>query len=120
MVKNTLLKDKKKKYDILCFVDDNPQKIYKTLEGVKVISRKEAIATFIQSKVGPAFEVIFAIQSISPSKKTKIVEEFLSHDVTIKTIPPISQWIDGELNINQIQQAINPDNYTLILSFEEL
>ncbi|WP_394993420.1 polysaccharide biosynthesis protein [Emticicia sp.] len=103
MVKNTLLKDKKKKYEILCFVDDNPQKINKTIEGVKVISKKEALATYIQSSVGSAVEVIFAIQSISPVRKAKIVEEFLSNDVTIKTIPPISQWMDGELNINQIQ-----------------
>lgn len=104
MVKNTLVKDKKKKYDILCFVDDNSQKINKTIEGIKVISKKEAIANYIQTSIGSTVEVIFAIQSISPTRKTKIVEEFLSHDVTIKTIPPISQWMDGELNINQIQQ----------------
>ncbi|MER0440593.1 nucleoside-diphosphate sugar epimerase/dehydratase [Emticicia sp. W12TSBA100-4] len=103
MVKNTLVKDKKKKYDILCFVDDNPQKINKTIEGIKVISKNEAIVNYIKSGTGAGIEIIFAIQSISPVRKTKIVEEFLSHDVTIKTIPPISQWMDGELNINQIQ-----------------
>lgn len=104
MVKNTIVKDKKKKYEILCFVDDNPRKINKTIEGIKVISKKEAIANYISSSNSPTIEVIFAIQSISPIRKAKIVEEFLSHDVTIKTIPPISQWMDGELNINQIQQ----------------
>lgn len=104
MVKNTLMKDKKKKYAILCFVDDNPQKINKTIEGVKVISKKEAIATYIQSGIGTTVEVVFAIQSISSTRKARIVGEFLSHDVTIKTIPPISQWMEGELNINQIQQ----------------
>ncbi len=103
MVKNTLMKDKKKKYDILCFVDDNSQKINKTIEGVKVISRKEAINEYIKEYKGTTIEVIFAIQSISPAIKTKIVEEFLSNEVTIKTIPPINQWMDGELNINQIQ-----------------
>lgn len=103
MVKNTLLKDKKKKYDILCFVDDNPQKINKTIEGIKVISKKDAIMHYIKSTNGSNVEVIFAIQSISPTRKAKIVEEFLSHEVTIKTTPPISQWMDGELKINQIQ-----------------
>lgn len=103
MVKNTLTKDKKKKYDILCFVDDNPRKINKTIEGINVISKKDAITSYISSSKGPTIEVIFAIQSISPVRKAKIVEEFLAHDVTIKTIPPISQWMDGELNINQIQ-----------------
>lgn len=105
MVKNTLMKDKKKKYEILCFIDDNPQKINKTIEGIKVLSKKEVLLNNIKSMNGINIEVIFAIQSISPVKKTKIVEEFLSHDVTIKTIPPISQWIDGELNINQIQHV---------------
>ncbi len=103
MVKNTLMKDKKKKYDILYFVDDNPQKINKTIEGIKVISKKEAIASYINSSKSANVEIIFAIQSISPTRKTKIVEEFLSYEATIKTIPPISQWMDGELNINQIQ-----------------
>jgi FlaA1/EpsC-like NDP-sugar epimerase len=101
MVKNTLVKDKKRKYDVICFVDDNPQKINKTIEGIKVISKKEAINNYISK--GSNIEVIFAIQSISPTKKTKIVEAFLSHDITIKTVPPISQWMDGELSINQIQ-----------------
>ena len=105
VVKNTLLKDKKKKFDILCFVDDNPQKINKTIEGIKVISKKEAITNYINSGNNINVEVIFAIQSITPTKKTKIVEEFLSHEVTIKTVPPISQWMDGELSINQIQNV---------------
>lgn len=103
MVKNTLVKDKKRKYNVLCFVDDNPQKINKTIEGIKVISKKQAIANYIKSTTDLNIEVIFAIQSISPVRKARIVEEFLSNEVTIKTIPPISQWMDGELNINQIQ-----------------
>lgn len=103
MAKNTLLKDKKKKYEILCFVDDNPQKINKTIEGIKVVSRKDAINTYINGPKTINTHIIFAIQSISPTKKNRIIEELLSHDVTVKTIPPISQWIDGELNINQIQ-----------------
>ncbi|GAB2609629.1 nucleoside-diphosphate sugar epimerase/dehydratase [Emticicia sediminis] len=103
MVKNTLVKDKKRKYDVLCFVDDNPQKINKTIEGIKVISKKQAISNYIKSTTDLNIEVIFAIQSISPVRKARIVEEFLSNEVTIKTIPPISQWMDGELNINQIQ-----------------
>lgn len=105
MVKNTLMKDKKKKYEILCFVDDNPQKINKTIEGTKVISKKDAIANYISSSTSVSIEIIFAIQSIAPARKARIVEEFLSKDVTIKTIPPISQWMDGELNINQIQNV---------------
>ena len=47
--------------------------------------------------------MVFAIQSIESTRKTKIIEEFLDLGVVIKSIPPIEQWISGELRINQIQ-----------------
>lgn len=102
--KNTLLKDKKKKYEILGFIDDNPNKIQKSIEGIRVFSKKEALENYITGKeADPNLEVVFAIQSIESTRKTKIIEEFLDLGVVIKSIPPIEQWISGELRINQIQ-----------------
>jgi FlaA1/EpsC-like NDP-sugar epimerase len=104
ITKNTLLKDKKKKYEVLCFIDDNPQKNSKTIEGIRVVGREEALRKFIQS---PAYmptdiELIFAIQSITPAQKAVIVDQFLDLGITIKSIPPVKQWINGELSIQQI------------------
>lgn len=104
ITKDTLLRDKKKKYEVLCFIDDNPQKNSKTIEGIRVMTREEAMRKFIQrpAYVANEIELIFAIQSISPAQKAVIVDQFLDLGIVIKSIPPVKQWINGELSIQQI------------------
>jgi FlaA1/EpsC-like NDP-sugar epimerase len=102
IAKNTLLGDKKNLYTLLCFVDDNPQKIGKSIEGIKVVSKKE-VKSLIQNIRKEEVEIIFAIQSISVPLKNDIVDEFLEMGLKIKVVPPVKQWINGELSSNQIQ-----------------
>src|SRR5690606_27805968 len=104
MAKNTLLKDKKKNIYVLCFIDDNPSLVGKSIEGVNVLSRQEACRLYLSNKeLIENIKVIFAIGSISIAEKNKIVEEFLELGVTLKSIPPAEQWIDGQLSANQIR-----------------
>jgi FlaA1/EpsC-like NDP-sugar epimerase len=104
LAKNTLLADKKNNYQVLFFVDDNAQKIGKSIEGIKVMSKKDAIAAVLDSK-REDLEVIFAVQSISSVRKTELVEEFMDLGAKIKIIPPVKEWINGTLSVNQIQQV---------------
>lgn len=105
ITKNTLQQDKRLKYEIIAFIDDNPQLIGKTIEGIKVISRKEAISNFLskQDKKLKLVELIFAIQGISSVRKNEIIDELLETGVTIKLIPPVRQWMNGELSSSQIK-----------------
>ena len=48
-------------------------------------------------------EVIFAIHNIAKRRKRQIVGSLISNDIETKIIPPISQWIDGEIDANQIK-----------------
>jgi len=106
ITKNSLLNDKVKNYKVLCFIDDNPQKINKTVEGIRVLSRDEAIDKYITNPNSKEenIEVIFAIQNISPLAKAKIAEDFLTKGIILKSIPPINKWIKGELTTKQIQR----------------
>lgn len=106
ITKNSLLNDKVKNYKVLCFIDDNPQKINKTVEGIRVLSRDEAIEKYITNPNSKEenIEVIFAIQNISPLAKAKIAEDFLTKGIILKSIPPINKWIKGELTTKQIQR----------------
>lgn len=106
ITKNSLLNDKVKNYKVLCFIDDNPQKINKTVEGIRVLSKNEAIEKYIinPNSKEENIEVIFAIQNISPLAKAKIAEEFLSKGIVLNSIPPINKWIKGELTSKQIQK----------------
>lgn len=102
--KNILLADKKNNYQVLFLIDDNTQKSGKSIEGIKVISKIEAQAVVREHK-GKDLEVIFAIQSISSVRKTELVEEFMELGAKIKIIPPVKQWINGTLSVNQIHQV---------------
>lgn len=106
ITKNSLLNDKVKTYKVLCFIDDNPQKINKTVEGIRVLSKEEAIQKYIinPNSKEENIEVIFAIQNISPLAKAKIAEDFLTKGIILKSIPPINKWIKGELTTKQIQR----------------
>lgn len=105
--KNTLQQDKRLKYEVLAFIDDNPQLVGKTIEGVKVVTRQEAISSYLnnESKKLKSIEVVFAIQGISSVRKNEIMDELLETGVPIKIIPPVRQWMNGELSLNQIKEV---------------
>lgn len=104
LVKNTLQKDKKNKYQMLCFIDDNANKVNKTVQGIKVLTRKEALKRYIDNEsVLP--EVILAIQHLSINQRMVITEDFLEHGVIIKSVPPANRWLNGELQAKQIQNV---------------
>ena len=105
MAKNILLQDKKRNVQVLCYIDDNPNMIGKTVEGIKVLSREDAITTYLSSeKSKKETEVIFAIGAIDRNKKNAIIEDFLDQGIALKSIPPAEQWIDGQLSVNQIER----------------
>jgi FlaA1/EpsC-like NDP-sugar epimerase len=104
LAKNTLIADKKNNYQVLFFIDDNTQKSGKSIEGIKVISKRKA-QDIVRNYKSKDLEVIFAVQSISSVRKTELVEEFMELGAKIKIIPPVKQWINGTLSVNQIQQV---------------
>jgi FlaA1/EpsC-like NDP-sugar epimerase len=101
ITKNVLLNDKSRGYHILGFIDDNPAKSNKTIEGVRVYGREEAVGKFID-KADEAIEVIVAIKKINPSTKRQISDFFLEKGIVVKTLPPVEKWVNGEFSVNQI------------------
>jgi FlaA1/EpsC-like NDP-sugar epimerase len=104
ITKNVLSNDKSRGYHILGFVDDNPAKLNKTIEGVRVYSRDEAINRFFD-KIGEGIEVIVAINRISPSAKRQISDFFLERGIVVKALPPVEKWVNGEFSVNQIHNV---------------
>lgn len=102
--KNTLLQDKRKNVQILCFIDDNPSLAGKTIEGIEVISRAAAFNIFrSNSALKKQVEIILAIGAIERDRKNQIIEAFLERGIRLKSIPPAERWINGELSANQIE-----------------
>jgi FlaA1/EpsC-like NDP-sugar epimerase len=98
-----LNRDRQNNYDILGFIDDDPNKINKKIDRIKIFNFSKINATYIDRY--DIAEVIISTQKIKPSRLLEITDQLLSLNVKVKIVPPLVTWIDGDLKANQIKQV---------------
>ena len=104
MTKNTLMQDTSRNYEIIAFVDDNKNKVGKSLEGIPVYAPLMAMnADFV--KRNRIRQLILAIQNIDQNKKREIVEKGLELNLDVKVVPAYENWINGELSAKQLRSV---------------
>jgi FlaA1/EpsC-like NDP-sugar epimerase len=87
-------------YKIVAFIDQNPTKQGKLLEGVSIYGEKKLEQLFREHQ---PTSLIIAVQDINKEKKKEIIELALQNNVAVKVIPPVTSWINGELSVKQIK-----------------
>ncbi len=97
----TLVNHSKSNVKILGFVDNDKKKIGKVINGVTVYAPEVLTKDFIVRK--GISEVIFCIQSISHKRLKDLVEGLVDFPVLVKIVPPVEDWINGELKVSQIK-----------------
>ena len=95
LTKNTLLRNRYKKYNIIGFIDENPSLASKTVEGVRVFSEENILKGIVAHNYSEDIEVILAIHHIKPSRKSQIIKTFLEHGVIVKVVPSVYERIQG-------------------------
>jgi FlaA1/EpsC-like NDP-sugar epimerase len=103
ITRSTLLQDDTLRYHVVGFIDDNPSKINKSVQGIRVYASDVLNADFLDKK--QVKEVILAIQNISGPRKREIIDQCLLHNIKVKNVPPIQSWINGELSSKQIKSV---------------
>ncbi|TLP77558.1 polysaccharide biosynthesis protein [Maribacter sp. ACAM166] len=93
----------KSRYKVVGYIDRDVKKIGKNINGVPVFSRKDLTEKFIVKN--DISEIIFSIQNIDSRKLRKTVEGLVDYPIVVKIVPPIEDWINGELKISQIKQV---------------
>ena len=103
ITQNALYNDTNNQYTIKAFFDDSPKKIGKSINGVRVLNPSILTVDFIQrNKIDM---MILAIPSISLKERKDIINMGVDLGLTVKSIPHINTWINGELTANQIQDV---------------
>ena len=100
---NTLTNHSKMKVKVVGFVDNNLQKVGKHINGVRVYDKSVLTKEFVN--YNNISEVVFSIQSIHPSKLRTLVNEIVDLPVNVKIVPPVEDWINGELKVSQIKRV---------------
>lgn len=102
ITKRTLDRDAGTKYKVLAFIDDDPNKAGKMLEGVKILPTNKLEYLIRNNKVQ---ELVVAIVHPEQEKLDDIVDKCLQNEVEVLTIPPVQNWINGQLSIKQIKKV---------------
>lgn len=101
ITKNVLQADQSSLIKVVGFIDNNPGKIGKTIEGTYVYSGYVLNEKFL--RVNGISEIIFAINNIDKERRRELVEEVLKQtNLRVKEIPPVGSWINGQLSLKQI------------------
>ncbi len=88
-------------YNIVGFVDDDKSKKGKTIGGVRIHSASKLDELLKREAVD---SLVLAILNPKVENENKVVDTCLSNKVMVMNVPPIEQWMNGELNIKQIKQ----------------
>jgi len=99
--KRTLDRDGGTKYHVLAFIDDQPGKQGKKLEGVDILGPDKLEHLLSSHQVA---QIILAIIHFDPLKKQELVDKCLSYQTRVLTVPPMIKWINGELSFSQIKK----------------
>ncbi len=102
ITKNALQRDISVYYHIIGFVDDDSNKTGKQIDGITIYRSNELEELLQKNEV---LYLIFAVQNMQTARKQELIEIALLHDVKVLNVPPVNQWINGQLSFGQIRNV---------------
>lgn len=88
---------------VVGYIDDDNKKVGKNINGVRVFSKEDLTEHFILKR--NITELIVSINNIDHYELRRLVENLVDYPVQVKIVPPVNDWINGELKLSQIKQV---------------
>lgn len=92
---------------VCCFIDDNPNKWNRYIEGVPVVGGREDIMKY--AKDMNIDRILFAIPSITAEDKREILNICKETGCELKSLPGIYQLVNGEVNVAAMKNVTIDD-----------
>ncbi len=100
---STLNKDPENTYNVVGFIDDNVNNLGKKINRLPILAANSIDADFVlQYNIK---EVIIAIQNIKSKRILEIIDAMYVLGVEVKITPPLSKWLNGDLQLKQVKQV---------------
>lgn len=123
---NALLSNTTASFNIVAFINNQPKKNSKIINGVPILTYNALNEDYVVSN--DIDEIIITPQNTDTNKLMKLMDSLADSGVKITKVPPIEQWINGELSAKQIKQVqiddllgrppIEIDNPNLLSEFD--
>lgn len=102
ITKRTLDREGQTNYKVLCFFDDDRKKAGKMLEGVMIRHASELENVLANSQPE---QLIISIQNADQKRISEVVNTAIAHNVEVLNVPPVNNWINGQLSYRQIRKV---------------
>lgn len=103
VVKRVLLSDPKGIFRVFGFIDDNRSLQGKKINGIQVYGREILSKAFLEKN--KVETLILAIHKISPVRKSGILLKAINCGLEILETPAIDKWLNGQLEVRQLQKV---------------
>ena len=109
--------------NVLAFIDDDPAKIGRSIEGISVYALDKNLERLLQKN--EVDQVIITTAELSQKRKNEIFQFFKNKGVKIFTVPPIDEWasnqgIQGSLKPIIIEDLLRRDEIQINLDKNRL
>jgi FlaA1/EpsC-like NDP-sugar epimerase len=123
---NALVNNIKTRFEVIGFIDDHVKKSGKLIDGVPILPYNKISPDYI--RLNHIDEIVVANQNIATDNLLFLIDSLVDLKVKITKVPPIENWINGELSTSQIKKVqiedllgrapIQIDNPNLINEFK--
>jgi len=102
ITKRTLEREGSLRYKVKAFVDDDERKAGQRVEGVP-IERATALPRLLAES--DMDQVIITMQKVDPENRRRVVDACMEARTHVLTVPPVNDWINGQLSSGQIREV---------------
>lgn len=92
---------------VRCFIDDNPNKWNRYIDGVPIVGNRDDIMVAV--KKYHIDRILFAIPTASAENKREILNICKETGCELKTLPGIYQMVNGEVSMNKMKSVTVED-----------
>ncbi|MFT7050633.1 MAG: FlaA1/EpsC-like NDP-sugar epimerase [Psychroserpens sp.] len=90
-------------HKVIGFIDDNEKKVGKKINTLTVYSLDNVTLDLINKY--SIEEVIISVQNIDSARLLQISGFLFELGLKVKIVPPVQNWIDGDLSVGQIKEV---------------
>jgi len=98
--KRVLDHDISSKTRVVAYIDDNPRKESKVVDGVRIYTYEDLGQLL---KLYDVNEIIISTFSVPAARRSQLIETCLDQNITVLTVPPLDKWINGQFSTRQLQ-----------------
>lgn len=100
--KRALEHDMTANIQMVLFLEDDQRKVGKNIDGIKICTSSQLEILLKQHLID---ELIIATTKLPSKRKNEIVDFCLDNKIEVFTVPPLKNWINGQLSTKQLQNV---------------